>query len=71
MQHRSMACRKHSLGVHFSQIQKLICLQHLQQQQEEQILVIKITIVNITLPHVVTYNEKCSNFFFSSPWIMS
>jgi len=63
--HLSLVCLKHSLGVHLSHIQNPNCLQHLQ-QHEQQIHVIKMTIVIITLPHVVTDNEKRSNFFFSS-----
>jgi hypothetical protein len=56
----------HSFGVHLSHIQKAHCLQHLQQQQEQQMFTINMTIVSTTLPHVVANTLKCSNFFVCS-----
>jgi len=42
MEHRSLVWRIHSVGVHFFHTQKAHCLQHLQQQQKQQIHVTKL-----------------------------
>ena len=81
MQHRSRVWRRHSAGVHLSHIQKPIHLQHLQQQHEQHIHTMRITIVNITLPHVVTMKnvqisfsllrESCLEFHLFLHWQLS
>ena len=58
-QHLSLVWRMHSFGVHLSQNQNAHCLQHLQQQHEQQMLTMNTIIVNITLPHVVVNTLKC------------
>lgn len=66
MQNLSWVCFRHSLGVQWSQIQKPMCLQHLQKQHEQQMHVIKITKLINTLAQVPRETWKYSNFFFSS-----
>ena len=63
MQHLSLVWRRHSLGVHLSQIQNPIC-RHLQQQQEQHIRTTNITTVNNALPQVVTDKSDEISFFF-------
>ena len=53
IQHRSLVWRIHSFGVNSYRIQKTHCLQHLQQQQEQQIHIIKITMFITIVPQVV------------------
>jgi hypothetical protein len=63
---RTLFWRMHSLGVQVSQIQNAHFLQHLQQQQEQQLLTINNKMVNVILPRVVVsiLNAQTSLFFF-------
>jgi hypothetical protein len=58
-----------------SHTQKAHSLQHLQKQQEQQMITVKVTIVDTTLPQAVANTLKCSNCFLCSlsviPWSSS
>jgi hypothetical protein len=74
-QHRSLMWLTQSLGIHLSHTQKAHFLQHLQKQQEQQMITIKVAIFKTTLPQAVASTLKCSNCFLCSlsiiPWSSS
>jgi len=60
----------HSFGVHLPHTKKAHCLQHLQQQQEQQLHATRITMFITIVPQVVVSILKCSYRFAFSALIL-